>query len=139
MIQVDERATAINAETLLQQYPHERARALVKQSLASPRLDGMPKTSTASNATERRVVGVMESEQFVKRCDSVLNQVRIICGDGYADALRYLYFKPMPTLRDVAGRLSVSASTLTRWRKAALVEFAKCWPGQWGELVVLVS
>lgn len=131
---IDQEATAANAELVLTDYTHRRARVRRwSMDLQSPAMDGMPRNDSVENTAELKIVDHLSDSQFVYRCDHILECIE---SDEYRSILKYTYYRPLATVEDVQERLNMTSSTYYRQRTKALNAFAELWPPKPSALLV---
>ena len=131
---IDRKATAANAEAVLMDYQHHYARVISwSMDLQSPNMDGMPRNPSVDNNAEIKITNRLSDEQFVKRCNNIVQRIE---NETYRNIIRFTYFRPLPTVRDIEERLALSPSTYRRQKQEALVLFAELWPPVPSELLV---
>ncbi|QPI89320.1 DUF1492 domain-containing protein [Lacticaseibacillus paracasei subsp. tolerans] len=132
---LDREETAANAESVLIDYRHRKARARAwSMALQSPTMDGMPRNETVENTAEGRIVNHLTDDEFVTRCQ---NTIACIEKPEHRRLLELTYIQPLATVEDIAERLSLSRATYYRDKENALIAFAEVWPPA-GSSVLLV-
>ncbi|MFT8859233.1 hypothetical protein [Schleiferilactobacillus harbinensis] len=93
---IDEKKTAVNAETLLLDYRHRQAMAKRSElALQSPTLDGMPSVRDP-HSTEEHIIRGLDDQNFIAQCRRV---IAAIDNEEYQHILNWLYIKPLPTMQ----------------------------------------
>lgn len=124
---LDQKATIENADALLSDYGHRRARAQRWRlaGLQSPNMDGMPKSPSVDNHVEAQVINGLDDEYYLKLVDAVLKALEC---ERYRVILDLVYIHPLATQEAVAERLNLEHSQYYRERDNALIAFAEWWP-----------
>lgn len=118
--------TAANAESVLIDYRHRKARARGwSMSLQSPTMDGMPRNQSTDNKVESKIVNYLSDDEFVQQCLEVISGIEKA---EYRKLLELTYIKPLPTVTRIAEAVHLSRAKYYRDKEAALIAFAELWP-----------
>lgn len=132
---LDHEATAANAEAVLMDYRHRKAKAKRNEiTIQSPRMDGMPRSPSTENAQENKILRDLEDGEFCQQCDRVINAIESSEGRTILKLL-YTVDRP-PKVESIMERLGMQSTAYYHAKEDALIAFAEIWPPSPSELLV---
>lgn len=132
---LDHEATAANAEAVLMDYRHRKAKAKRNEiTIQSPRMDGMPRSPSTENAQENKILRDLEDGEFCQQCDRVINAIESSEGRTILKLL-YTVDRP-PKVESIMERLGMQSTAYYHAKDDALIAFAEIWPPSPSELLV---
>lgn len=132
---LDHEATAANAEAVLMDYRHRKAKAKRNEiTIQSPRMDGMPRSPSTENAQENKILRDLEDGEFCQQCDRVINAIESSEGRTILKLL-YTVDRP-PKVESIMERIGMQSTAYYHAKEDALIAFAEIWPPSPSELLV---
>ena len=124
---IDEDKSRQQADELLTQYWRLKHVVISTSSLRSPSYSHTPKSFSGGNATEKRAVKTLEARQTLEYIDVALSKLTVINRELLK--MQYLSAGKL-TMAYICGELGITASSLKKHKKQALLEFAESYPSE---------